>query len=158
MATSIESFQELAEKHKQPEDDGTYPGSRQTRRGVRETSVSKSEPEEDDTDPLSGEEPRMMEVRGEMREFFPIGALARALKREVQSIRVWERKNYLPEATYRSPGRKQDRLYTRRQILGLVALAEEEGLMDPSKKKRIDQTKFPERARNLFAALKKAGR
>lgn len=150
----IETFEDLVDDL--DDDDGTYPGSRHVRRGVQE--APDPPPEEDDADPLAGEEPREMEVRGVLREFFTIGALARALNREVQTLRVWERREYLPTAVYRSPGRKQDRLYTRRQIIGLVALATEEGLMDPAKKKRIDQTKFPDRAHKLFAALKKAGK
>lgn len=155
MAGIDKPFEELANRYAEGEkDDGTYPGSRHTRRGVaskedRDTS--------DDGDPLSGEEPRMMSVRGEEREFFTIGTLARMLNREVQTLRIWERRGYLPEAAYRSPGKKKDRLYTRKQILGLLALAQEEGLMEPWKKKRIDQTRFPERARNLFMALKKRG-
>lgn len=144
---AIESFKELAERAKREDEEPDFPGQRHA-------------PPEDEVegDLLDGEDRRVMEVAGVEREFYSIGALARALNREVQTIRLWERRGYLPDAVYRAPGRKKDRLYTRLQIVGLHALATEEGLMDPTKKKRIDQTRFPERAHKLFVALKKAGK
>lgn len=150
----MESFEEIAARHAERDDDGKYPGSRHTRRSVSErTDLG------DDVDPesveamLAEEEPRVLEVRGEARDFYTIGALARCLNREVQTLRKWERQGYLPKATYRSDGKKQDRLYTFHQIKGLVLLAREEGLMQPEKKKRIDQTDFPRRAASLFHML-----
>jgi hypothetical protein len=126
----------------------TYPGSRHPRRPAPE-DVS------DEPEPIWDDRPRVYTSRGRETAFFTISALATALHRKTVTIRKWETKGYLPPAQYRSPGegKKQDRLYTRDQITGLVKIAQEEGLMDPQKKMRIDQTRFPERAHRLFEAL-----
>lgn len=134
------------------DDEGdTYPGSRHVRRGLTE------EPPEEEPEVVWDERPRVYRVRGKDREFFTISALAQALRRQAGTLRKWEEQGYLPRARYRAPGegKSQARLYTRQQIQGLVVLATEEGLMQPKKKMRIDQTRFPERAQKLFAALEK---
>lgn len=133
------------------EDDPRYPGSKQLRRSIAEAPVEV----EEDEDPIWDDRPRVYAVRGKDTELFPISALARALRREPVTMRKWETKGYLPSARYRSPGegKKQDRLYTRAQIEGLIAIAKAEGLMNPKKKLRIDQTDFPDRAHRLFEAL-----
>jgi hypothetical protein len=74
-------------------------------------------------------------VAGEKREFFYIGALAKALGYSVQSIRAWESQGLLPNSPYRSPrtarpvagGRsdKGKRIWTRKQIEGILALAKQ---------------------------------
>lgn len=132
------------------DEDDTYPGSRHVRRGVQEV-------EEEEEAPVWDGNPRVYRVRGADHEFFPISALATALRRKPGTLRKWETQGYLPTARYRSPGegKSQSRLYTRSQIEGLIAIATEEGLMEPAKKMRIDQTRFPQRAQKLFAALEK---
>ena len=72
-------------------------------------------------------------VEGQKREFFLIGALAKALGYSVQSIRAWEAQGLLPNTPFRSPrtrrpvagGRstKGRRLWTREQINGILRLA-----------------------------------
>lgn len=133
------------------EEDATYPGSRHIRRGLTE------EPVVEEPEVVWDERPRVYRVQGRDREFFTISALAQALRRQPGTLRKWEEQGYLPRARYRAPGegKSQARLYTRQQIQGLVVLATEEGLMQPKKKMRIDQTRFPERAQKLFAALEK---
>lgn len=140
----IAGFEELADKK--------YPGSRHTRRGVVEAAESDTPPD----DPLEGETPKTMMVNGKEVEFFTVGVLARALQREVVTIRKWERQGYLPKARFRSAGAKQNRLYTRPQILGIVQIAKEEGIYDPTKRKRVDKTNFAERVQALFLALEGA--
>lgn len=132
------------------EEEETYPGSRHLKKSVTESSE-----ESDEDDPIWDDSPRTYAVKGKETKFYTISALATALRRKTVTMRKWEKKGYLPEARFRSPGagKKQDRLYTRPQIEGLVAIAKEEGLMQPQKKMRIDQTKFPERAHRLFEAL-----
>lgn len=136
------------------DEDDTYPGSRHVRRGVQEV-------EEEEEAPVWDTDPRFYRVKGTDREFFPISALATALRRKPGTLRKWEDRGYLPQARYRAPvspktdSRYQTRLYTRPQIEGLIAIATEEGLMEPAKKMRIDQTRFPQRAQKLFAALEK---
>lgn len=138
------------------EEDLLYPGSRHLRRRLVEEETGA---EEEIEDVVWDERPRLYTVKGEEKEFFTISALARALHREPVSMRKWEEKGYLPPARYRAPGagKKRDRLYTRAQIEGLVKLAKAEGLTDPAKKKRIDQTNFPDKAHRLFEDLSTRG-
>lgn len=130
-----------------------YPGSRHTKASVLEAE-GKPQPAAEADDLLANERPREMQVGDRVVEFFTIGALARALNREVVTLRKWEKLGYIPPAPYRADGKKQDRLYARAHIEGLVAIATEEGLMDPAAKNRLTQTRFPARARALFDALK----
>lgn len=89
----------------------------------------------------------------EIVEYFMVGDLARALHRTVHTIYKWERSGFLPKARY---GKKVDgalggasrRLYTRRQIEGLVLIATEEGLI--GHKISLKDTNFARRARTLF--------
>lgn len=136
------------------DDDPRYPGSSQRRRSI---AAAEQEPEEDE-DPIWDDRPRVYSIRGQDTELFPISALAVALRRKAVTMRKWETNGYLPAARYRSPGegKKQDRLYTRAQIEGLVAIAKDEGLMNPEKKHRIDQTRFADRAHRLFEALERS--
>jgi len=79
------------------------------------------------------EKPARYMVGGEIREFYTISHLAKALDYSVQSIRAWEDKGMLPRSPYRSPrtrkpvaGGKSDkgkRLWTREQVEGIVRLA-----------------------------------
>lgn len=142
----------------------TYPGSRHTRRGLQE-----DEETEEEEAPRWDVSPRVYRANNQNREFFPISALASALHRKAGTLRKWETLGYLPAPRYRGPDQIKrnkktgevvsttpgSRLYTRPQIEGLIAIAEEEGLMQPKKKMRIDQTRFPDRAARLFAALER---
>lgn len=122
-----------------------YPGSRHERMDP----VESEEPEEEPWD-LN---PKVVVYGGKEVEFFTIGALAKALNRTVGSIRKWERLGYIPKATYRSAGERQNRLYTRPQVEGMRAIAQEEGLLDPRKHVVVSDTRFTERVVNLFHAL-----
>lgn len=83
--------------------------------------------------PLWDAKPVYYLVGGERREFFLIGALAKALDYSVQSIRAWEAAGLLPVTPFRSPRTKRPvaggksnkgkRLWTRTQIDGILALA-----------------------------------
>jgi hypothetical protein len=86
---------------------------------------------------------------------YPIGALAKALERDSNTMRAWITKGWLPAAQYRkktSDVRARRRYYTRAQIEGLVQLAHEEGLLG-TKRRNPGSTRFPERARDLFDRL-----
>jgi hypothetical protein len=98
---------------------------------------------------------RYYRIRGQRRVFYPISSLARALNRKTITIRKWEESGVLPEAQFRTPGegKSQHRLYTREQILGLVEIAADCGILDASKRNRINQTNFTERAFALFESL-----
>lgn len=129
------------------DEEETYPGSSQSRRDPSESSET---PRKNSEDPLESFKPRIMKLKGKDTEFFTIQALADALNRSTITIRKWETKGWLPTAQYRSPGEKQDRLYTREQIEGILRIAREEGLMNPQRKPRVDKTNFPQRASELF--------
>lgn len=102
-----------------------YPGRRRPVNRVAPTATS-------DT-PLWDAHPGTYIVAGEKREFFYIGALAKALGYSVQAIRLWESQGLIPPSTYRAPktkGKPQasgshrgKRLWTRKQIEGILALA-----------------------------------
>lgn len=143
----VESFEDLK-----------YPGSRHVRKAFREEDSTPEDTYEHDENTLAEvlASPRRIMVDGVEVEFYPISAVAKALNREVVTVRKWERKGYLPAARFRTRGKKQDRLYTRPQIEGLVLIAIDEGLMEPEKKKRINDTQFPQRAAALFEALDEA--
>ncbi len=137
-------FEEIKSKY--------YPGSNKVRTSQQEDrGRSPNEEVEWDT------HPQMHYVHDKAVEFFSIAALATALNRRPVTIRMWENKGYLPKASFRTKGMEKGsrRLYTRSQIEGLVAIAREEGLLDPSPRRAIEKTKFPERAKRLFAALGK---
>lgn len=80
-------------------------------------------------------------INGTAREFYTIGELAKAVGRKAVTLRSWEAKGWLPVPKYRTPkpSREQipgkpakgNRLYSRKQVLYLVAAAEEFGLRDP---------------------------
>jgi MerR HTH family regulatory protein len=108
--------------------------------------------------------PVVFNVRGIPTEFFTIGQVAAALGRSPVTLRAWERQNYFPGASFRSPAidkKKARRLYTRAQLEAAVRIAHEEGLMDFTTgkdgqtwpKRNVTETKFVERLREAFRRL-----
>lgn len=95
----------------------TYPGSKQ-KRDPEPDYTPVVEPKAWDSHPFT------KVVKGEVREFFTIDALCTGLDRPAVTIRLWIRKGYIPDATYRMPKRvaedgtvyKGRRLYTREQV------------------------------------------
>lgn len=98
------------------------------------------------------EKSRILTVNGHDVEFFTIGQLAMALNRKPVTIRVWERDGVIPKAMFRMPSkdaRGKHRLYTRKQVEGMIQIAREEGMLyDLSKK--ISTTNFSARVIELF--------
>ena len=94
--------------------------------------------------------PRVYRVNGKDTQLFAIGALAKALGRQVVTVRSWERRGWLPAPVLRSPGEgaMQHRLYSRAFIEGVVRIATEENLMKPGT--IVKTTDFPRRVRALF--------
>lgn len=99
-------------------------------------------------------------------ELYTIGTLALALNRDSRTIRTWERLGRIPLAQYNNfvhdagcPGddctcppmdiRAHRRLYTRAQIEGMVAIAEEEGILSNTAK-HITKTQFTQRVINQW--------
>ena len=79
-------------------------------------------------------------INGSPREFYSIGELAKAVGRKAVTLRSWEAKGWLPAPKYRTPKPSREqipgkpakgkRLYSREQVLYLVAAAAEFRLQD----------------------------
>jgi hypothetical protein len=127
---------------------------------------------------LIGLKPRRYLAKGVEREFYTIGELAKALGRQVVTVRKWEREGILPASQFvvnayiLGPGgepvtddlgrkvenkRGRRRLYTAEQVVGIVQIAADEGiLLDPYRPRKgqrvrqIRETNFTERVIALF--------
>lgn len=100
----------------------TAPGSKQKRRELTEESKKVrakllGEPSDWDANPI------IKNLHGEETEVFTIGALAQALDKQVVTVRLWEKKGYIPIAPYRLRSKSLrgqkvsgNRVYTRRLI------------------------------------------
>lgn len=103
--------------------------------------------------------PKIFTVAGKSVDFYTIGDLARALNRKSVTMRKWEAEGIIPKARAMAPStdkRGKRRLYTKGQILGLVKIANEEGILTPTAKgqwKALEETNFRERAIKLFKDL-----
>lgn len=129
-----------------------YPASKE-KRGPR--------PAEPPEEPLDLGTPWVLDVAGYDVEFFPIGVLAAALNRSAVTIRAWERDGVLPQSWAKS-GKDKDprgrrRLYTRKQIEGIVKIAREEGVLEPHPRVNITATDFTRRVTILFKKLRDEG-
>jgi hypothetical protein len=77
--------------------------------------------------------PVWMSVHGQTKEMFLKSALAKALNRQLVTIRSWEHMGVLSKPRLRNYRGRW--LYSRDQIEDLIKLAGEEGLMDPNLRK-----------------------
>lgn len=142
--SALASFRDIADQE-------YYPGS--SRPIIRHPNRSR-----DDGPKIKDEwdrKPRVFQIGGVDREFFPIGKLAEALGRKPVTIRKWERDGIIPKATFRMPSDHAQgvrRLYSREQIEGIVKIAREEGVL-VSHQTPITQTQFQARVLALFTTL-----
>lgn len=116
--------------------DKYYPGSKQPRRSFapdfKPKAVKQADEDAWDANPIVKRLPNGKEL-----ELYTIGALEKALGRPNVTLRLWERKGYIPRAPYRLreavvngkrvPGR---RMYSRALIEETVAAFQRYGLMD----------------------------
>lgn len=89
--------------------------------------------------PVWDDKPVKYMVGTEEREFFTIRHVAVAFGRSVQTIRAWENQGVLPKSPYRSPKPRKEtvpgvavkgrRLWTREQIVGMIRIAQEMGVI-----------------------------
>ncbi|MET9119976.1 MerR family transcriptional regulator [Streptomyces sp. NPDC004528] len=144
-----------------------YPGSsrriRPTRSPIRRGAEIRPVPPEafDDLDDARWDaKPQVKKLGDRYVEFFGIGDLAKALRRDAVTIRKWESKGVIPKATFLISGKTSNgnrRLYTREQIEVMVRIAEDEGLFDGDPRGiRITDTRFTERVIGAFKELKEA--
>lgn len=114
--------------------------------------------QEQNIDPAAAEaqlEAYMRDQATKRAEFFGIGDLAKALHRKPLTIRQWEREGVIPPSGHESPGvnhHGRRRLYSRAQVEGIVAIAEEEGLL-LGDRREIASTDFTPRVKKLFEKL-----
>jgi hypothetical protein len=136
--------------------DEYYPGSKKKRRPLNPEAKKRTVKEEGswDADPQVKKLPN-----GNVVELFSAGALSLALGRPLVTIRLWERKGYIPRAPYRlkSPivdGVKKPgwRMYSRSIIEATLKAFEARGLMEAP---RIDWNKHPDLSIELMEIWKK---
>ena len=101
-----------------------------------------SKPQYDEADDrYNGAKGKEYIISGERKVFFTIGNLAKALRRKPVTIRMWERRGWLPSPRYRTPpprgghhignSSKGRRLYSYEQVEFLISAIEIFGLHDP---------------------------
>lgn len=107
-----------------------YPGSRRKRR-------PKGQPKERSSAPEELGRPVQKLLNGDLVDFYSAGALATALGKSLVTIRLWERKGYLPKAPYRLISENADgplqagrRYYTLPLIAAAVDEFQKRGLLD----------------------------
>lgn len=127
-----------------------YPGSRSRRRSLTEAEIKRKHSDTTwDSRPFLKRLPNGDEV-----EMFTLGSLATALGRPLVTLRLWERKGYIPSAPYRLkeaviqgtrvPGR---RLYTRALIEAAVEAFNRRHLLG---KARIDWSRHQDLSIELY--------
>ncbi len=134
----IEQFSELGDR---------YPGSRERRQTVAPLAA----PVVDDVlGPGT-----IYVVDGRDVEFYMIGQLAAALGRKPGTLRKWEAEGILPPSGYLKPSndpRGIRRLYSRAQVLGIIQIAKDTGVMYS----HGTLADFGRRVKALFDSLKGA--
>jgi hypothetical protein len=108
-------------------------------------------------DLLGGLSGKTFTIAGKEVELFSISELAEALNRKPVTLRKWEQKGIIPKATFVKPGANQDprgrrRLYSREQVLALVRLADEEGILHDLHK-QVTKTQFRAKAWAAFREI-----
>jgi len=111
------------------------PGSKQKRRDPNSLSNARRNNALGESNGWD-ENPIMKRLGGKETEVFTIGAFAQALGKQIVTIRLWERKGYIPQAPYRLrsktlKGQKTggNRVYTRALIESAVEEFTRRGLL-----------------------------
>ena len=130
----------------------TVPGSRQPRREPTERAVKQRKKAFGESNGWD-ENPVIKTLNGVETELFTIGALALALEKQIVTIRLWEKKGYIPIAPYRLRSKelngkkvKGNRVYTRELIEITIEEFERRGLIGSA---RVEWSKL----RDLTATL-----
>lgn len=119
--------------------DEYYPGSKRKRRPVNPEAVKKVRPSLEEGSLLS--KPVLKTLpNGNTIELFSAGALAEALNRPLVTLRLWERKGYIPRAPYRLrsvivDGVKKPgwRMYSRDMVDSVVESFQSRGLLEATR-------------------------
>lgn len=135
------------------------PGSKQPRRSSNEVADKRRAKIMGESNGWDAE-PIIKSIQGVETEMFTIGALAQALEKQVVTIRLWEKKGYIPGAPYRLRSKtlngakvNGNRVYTR----ALIEIAIEEfavrGLLGTA---RVEWNKHDDLTDTLVARWKQA--
>lgn len=131
-----------------------YPGSKRKRRSIEPAKKKKIDKENWEEKPQVKALPN-----GKTVELYPAGALSLALGRPLVTIRLWERKGYIPRAPYRLKsvivdGKKKPgwRMYSRAIIESTIKSFQSRGLLEAP---RIDWNRYPDLSIELLENWKK---
>lgn len=80
-----------------------------------------------------------LDYHGNIVIFFERVGLAKALNRQPSAIRAMERKGIIPKPLIRLPSYPNPWLYTESQVLAMIQLAEEEGVLNPNYRRPFTQ-------------------
>ena len=138
--------------------DDYYPGSKRKRRAidpiVADKKKKKAEEGSWDANPQVKTLPN-----GKTIELFSAGSLCQALGRPIVTLRLWERKGYIPRAPYRLRSMIVDgvkkpgwRMYSRAMIESTIKSFESRKLIDAP---RIDWNRHPDLSFELMESWKK---
>lgn len=96
-----------------------------------------------------GRADKITKVNGEKVKLYYVGKLADAINRTSQTIRLWENKDIIPKAIFKS---KDRRLYSKEQIETIVKVVEETGIRPGKSLVEVD---FPRKVHNAINELNK---
>jgi hypothetical protein len=123
------------------------PGSKRKRRDLDPKVSRRKSGESNGWD----ENPIIKTLGGKETEVFTIGALAQALEKTIVTIRLWERKGYIPRAPYRLrsktlKGQKTggNRVYTRALIESTIEEFSKRGLLGSARVEWNQHDDLPE--------------
>lgn len=133
--------------------DEFYPGSKNKRRPISQEVDKKRREKQERADWAKNPQVKTL-PNGNVVELYSAGTLALALGRPLVTIRLWERKGYIPKAPYRLRsivvnGEKKPgwRMYSKTMIEGIIELFKEKGLEEAP---RIDWNKYPDLSLKIY--------
>jgi len=135
--------------------DDFYPGSKKKRRPVDPNAKPKKVKEEGSWD----SNPQVKKLpNGNVVELYSAGSLCQALGRPIVTLRLWERKGYIPRAPYRLKSIIVDgvkkpgwRMYSKAMIESTVKIFNSRGLLEAP---RIDWNRYPDMSIELAESWK----
>jgi hypothetical protein len=135
--------------------DDFYPGSKKKRRPLDPNAKPKKTKEEGSWDA----NPQVKKLpNGNVVELYSAGSLCQALGRPIVTLRLWERKGYIPRAPYRLKSIIVDgvkkpgwRMYSKAMIEETVRIFNSRGLLESP---RIDWNRYPDMSIELAESWK----
>lgn len=137
----------------------TVPGSKQPRKSDTPVAVARRMQVMGESNGWD-EAPIKKVFKGEERELFTVGALAQALEKKIVTIRLWERKGYIPIAPFRLRSKQLNgekvsgnRVYTRELVEIAIEEFAKRGLLGTA---RVEWTRHSELTETLVRRWKEA--